>query len=90
MELRKIGQSFVHLAIMEMFQAARRMTIPDDMRRAIPLGSPTGMAYSGWVRFLAELRAMQKPAGLRSAGFRDWAMRSNLRLTIYKDRIRCR
>jgi hypothetical protein len=37
MELRKVGQSFVHLAIMEMFQAARRVTIPDDMRRAIPL-----------------------------------------------------
>jgi hypothetical protein len=69
MELRKAGQSFVHLAIMEMFQAARRVTISDDMRRAIPLGSPTGMACSGWVRFLAELRAMQKPAGLRSAGF---------------------
>jgi len=24
-------------------------TFPDDMRRALPPGSPTGMAYSGWV-----------------------------------------
>jgi hypothetical protein len=28
-------------------KAARRTTIPDDTRRALPLGSPTGMAYSG-------------------------------------------
>jgi hypothetical protein len=34
---------------------------------------PLGMAYSAWVRFLAELRVMQKPAGLRSAGFRTLA-----------------
>ena len=25
-------------------QAARRTTFPDDIRRALPLGSPTGMA----------------------------------------------
>jgi hypothetical protein len=51
------------------------------------------MAHLGWVRFLAELCVMQKPAGLRSAGFalsrglgrgfRDWAIRSNVRLTVY-------
>src|SRR5438093_11711716 len=77
--------------------AARRTTLPDDTRRALPPRSPTGMARSRWVRFLAELRVMPKPAGLSIggfrtlagawAGFRDWTMRSNLRLMIYKDCI---
>jgi hypothetical protein len=77
MELRKVGQSFVHLAIMEMFQAARRVTIPDDMCRAIPLGNGLFRlgAILGRIARHAETRRVEI-GGFRTlagawAGFRD-------------------
>jgi len=36
------------------------MTVPHDIRRALPPRSPTGMAYSSCVRFLSELERMQR------------------------------
>jgi hypothetical protein len=74
MELRKVGQSFVHLAIMEMFQAARRVTIPDDMRRA---GHTTRVTHrNGLFRLGAILGRIARHAETRRVeigGFRTLA-----------------
>jgi hypothetical protein len=55
MDADTIGQIVLAAVLMIFFvavqrqQPARRTPLPDDTRRALPLGSPTGTANSGWV-----------------------------------------